>query len=214
MSLILYEEVFSGKSWAAPEKTLLILIYRYSLAGSPCQTLISTYPFLGSYWRICPLKREGTLWKRNTWVIVRKGKGRERQRAPWDSEPEVQGGRHWKSMQHIGYFFLGGAPVFRMLVYKWPKAKLVENALVAMNIINFLVFGNFIGEWMVCFKNLGFESLLLVKLITFTVAAFFPLLCQLPYGFIAKILALRNKQVLQLTENQVIDYLSLGYVGL
>lgn len=67
---------------------------------------------------------------------------------------------------------------------------------------------------MVCFKNLGFESLLLVKLITFTVAAFFPLLCQLPYGFIAKILALRNKQVLQLTENQVINYLSLGYVDL
>lgn len=85
------------------------------LGHARSQKIISTYPFLGSYWRICPLKREGTLWKRNTWVIVREGKGRERQRAHRDSEPEVQGGRHWKSMQHLGYFFLGGGSVFGTL---------------------------------------------------------------------------------------------------
>lgn len=52
---------------------------------------------------------------------------------------------------------------------------------------------------MACLKSFEFESLPLALLMTYYQN--FSLLCQLPYGFIAKILVNRNTQVLELAKN-------------
>lgn len=56
------------------------------------------------------------------WIFVHKGKGRQRQREPWDSK--VKGRRHWKSMQHLGCAFLGRGSALRLLFVNDQKPNL------------------------------------------------------------------------------------------